>query len=204
MIASLSSSEFSARHRTSLARKRAAPSRSFSLRNVAPRSLPGLVRMPLIGLLSLLLVLGPSLGAAGSATAAQTGTDVNFSNQTGRTIRLAVVMREQANCGSEGWIFTAWWTLPAGETRTFQAIGGSFYYHGRTDDGSVWDGREGVDSQITLYASRNNFEWCQYDTNDWLNLIGGGVVDTAAEGFQITLAEIDFAGRGSVTKNFVD
>jgi uncharacterized membrane protein len=160
--------------------------------------------MPLIGLIGFLLVLGPSLGAAGSATAAQSHTDVNFSNQTGRTIRLAVVMREAINCGSEGWIFTAWWTLPAGETRTFQVIGGSFFFHGRTDDGSVWDGREGVDSQITLYASRNNFEWCQYDSNQWLNLIGGGVVDTTAEGFQITLAKIDFAGRSSVTKNFVD
>ena len=204
MIASLLHSAFNTRQKRSSARKQAARSRGVSLLGAAPRSRRALLRMPLIGVLSLLLVLGASLGSAGPTSALQTHKEVGFSNQTSRTIHLAVVMVEEENCGSEGWIFSAWWTLPPGEERAFSVIGDSFYYHGRADDGGVWDGEDGVDEQITLYASRNNFEWCQYDTNDWLNLTGGGIVDTAAEGYEITLGLIDLAGRSSGGRNFTE
>ena len=204
MIASHLPSAFRARQSESLTRTHAAPKRRFSLLRVTRRSRRGLVRMPLVGLLSLLLVMGSSPGAAGTASAAQSHKEVNFNNQTSRTILLAAVMIEEANCGSEGWIFTAWWELPPGETRTFLTIGDTFYYHAHTLDGSIWDGIDGVDSQITLYASQYSFEWCQYESDDWLNLYGGGVVNTSAEGYQITLGGIDFAGRSSVTRNFTE
>jgi hypothetical protein len=161
-----------------------------------------------MALLSLLLVLGASLGTAGPVSALQTHKQVRFTNSTSWTIELAVVMKELINCGSDGWIFTAWWTLPPGETTGFDIIGDSFYYHAQgfygTDEGPVWDGEDGVDEQITLYASRNNFEWCQYDSDDWWNLHGGGIVDTAAEGYQITLGHIDLAGRSSASRNFTE
>jgi hypothetical protein len=160
--------------------------------------------MPLMSLLSLLLVLSASLGAASTASAAQSYKYANFTNQTGRTILMAVVMVEDINCGSEGWIFSAWWEVAPGETTGFQTIGDTLYYHAHTLDGSIWDGIDGEDSQITLYASQYSFEWCQYDSNEWWDLHGGGRVNTSAEGYQITLGGIDFAGRSSVTREFTE
>jgi hypothetical protein len=75
------------------------------------------VRLPLIGLLSLLIITGSSLGAAGTVSALQTHKQVSCTNSTSWTSELAVVMKEERNCGSDGWILSAWWTLPPGERR---------------------------------------------------------------------------------------
>ena len=116
MIASLIPRTFSPGRRGSETRKQKAPSRRVSLLSTAPRSRRGRVR-PLIGFLSLLLILASSLGAAGTVSALRTHKQVSFTNSTSWTIEPAVVMKEEINCGSDGWIFSAWWTLPPGERR---------------------------------------------------------------------------------------
>lgn len=168
--------------------------------SLTPLSARGLARLMLFAALTLLLGLGPMLGSAATTMAAQYRY-VNFVNQTGDPIEFAVVMREDINCGSEGWIFTGWLTVYPGQTKSVQTIGSRVYFHGRSWDGSVYDGKEGVDDQITLWASRDSFEWCQYDSSQWLNLIGGGVVATSAENYEIELKEVDVSG-GDSTQRF--
>ena len=117
MIASLIPHMFSPTRRGSVTRKQKAPSRRVSLLSAALRSRRGRVRLPLIGLLSLLIITGSSLGAAGTVSALQTHKQVSCTYSTSWTTQLAVVMKEEINCESDGWIFRAWWTLPPGERR---------------------------------------------------------------------------------------
>lgn len=156
-------------------------------------SFRGPVRLATYVTIVAFLALGPFLNL-GSASA-QSYYDFNFTNNSGETIELAVLLREEANCGIEGWSFSGWWTLPPGETRTFMAASAVLYYHGRSADGGVWDGNDGVDTQIGKNASSGDFDWCQYETNGpWWYLYGGGIVDDSERDHYIKLRKLDASG----------
>ncbi len=155
---------------------------------------------PAVTALAVLLVgFGPSVGVVDASTSA-TVRSVTVVNESGQTIDLAIMKKWGSPCGGANWYFAGWWTLDPGESETFQTTSSLFYYHGDGVDGGVWDGNDGVDEQVTMYASPTRFEWCESSSGGWYAADNGEPKTISADDTEIKLRELDLSDYRSYTQ----
>ena len=155
---------------------------------------------PAVTALAVLLVgLGPSVGVVDASTSA-TVRSVTIMNESSQTIDLAIVKKWGSPCGGPNWYFAGWWTLDPGQSERFQTTSSLFYYHGKGVDGGVWDGNDGVDEQVTMYASPTRFEWCESSSGGWYAAGTGEPRVIGPDDYEIKLRKVDLSEYRSYTQ----
>jgi uncharacterized membrane protein len=92
-----------------------------------------MLRLTLAMLTVLTLGLGPVLG-----TAQASGGLLQFKNETSSVIYVAVLYRDEARCGTDGWTQRGWWTIQPGKTvgTIKMSSNSNYYYYAHSTNGT--------------------------------------------------------------------